>query len=214
MNHSPYKLLEAKLDVIQRIARIVEERNTYMSKHILRMSHYSACLAEEAGLSQEECRVILEASGLHDIGKIAIPDKILRKPGKLNSSEWVIMRSHTVIGAELLANNKSKFFKMARIIALTHHERWDGSGYPNNLKDKKIPLVGRICGLCDVFDALMTRRPYKTAWTLDQTIEEIKRGRETHFDPELVECFIKILPRLKNIRKRYADLDSDRISPE
>ena len=199
------KLFDIKMDIVQRLARVVEQRDAQIGNHLLRMSHYSTCLAQEYGLTKEECGLILQASALHDIGKIAIPERILRKPAKLTIPEWAVMKTHTTIGGELLSDNNSKFFKIAREIALSHHERWDGNGYPRKLKGKSIPLVGRICGLCDVFDALTTKRPYKEAWTLEQTLTIIADGRGQHFDPDLVQCFFKILPQIKEIRKKFAD---------
>lgn len=199
------KLFDVKLDIIQRIAKIVEQRDAQMGNHLLRMSHYSKCLAEVLGLPKEECATILQASTLHDIGKIAIPEKILRKPGKLTGPEWAVMKTHTTIGSELLADSNSKFFKMAREIALSHHEHWDGNGYPKKLKGEDIPLVGRICGLCDVFDALLTKRPYKEAWSLDQTLDAISHDKGKHFDPVVVKHFLKILPQINQIREEYTD---------
>jgi len=204
------QLSNTQLDVITRLARAIEYRDSETGLHIVRMSHYSACLAKESGLSSSECDSLLTAAPLHDIGKIGIPDRILQKPGRLTDEEWEVMKTHTTIGAELLSGSNSEFMKMARLIALTHHEKWDGSGYPKGLKENQIPLVGRICGLCDVFDALMTARPYKGAWKLDQTIEEIKDGRGKHFDPKLVDSFIKILPEIQQIQEKYVDTNDEK----
>lgn len=203
------ELYDTQIDVIQRLGRAIEYRDSETGMHIIRMSHYSACLAAKAGLSMEDCELILTASPLHDIGKIGIPDSILRKPGKLTPEEWAIMKTHTTIGAELLSGSNSKFIKMARDIALTHHEKWDGMGYPNGLKEEDIPIVGRICGLCDVFDALMSKRPYKRSWTLEETLDEIKAGAGSHFDPNLVDHFFEILPQIEHISKKYVDADSE-----
>jgi len=175
------------------------------------MSHYSACLAAKAGMTMEECELVLTASPLHDIGKIAIPDSILRKPGKLTPEEWAIMKTHTKIGAELLSGSKSKFLQTASDIALSHHEKWDGTGYPNELEGEEIPLMGRVCGLSDVFDALMTKRPYKSAWTIEHTLDEIKKGKGTHFDPQLVDAFVEILPQINHIREKYVDPQEEEI---
>ncbi len=199
------KLFDVKMDIIQRLARVVEQRDAQMGNHLLRMSHYSKCLAQALGLAKDECTIILQASTLHDIGKIAIPEKILRKPGKLTSGEWAVMKTHTTIGSELLSDSNSKFFKMAREIALSHHEHWDGNGYPAKLKGENIPMVARICGLCDVFDALLTKRPYKEAWTLDQTLDAISHDKGKHFDPFLVKHFLKILPQIHQIREEFTD---------
>jgi len=206
------EVYETQRDVINRLARAVEYRDSETGLHIVRMSHYAACLADEAGLSNEECGLILMASPLHDIGKIGIPDSILQKPGKLTPEEWEIMKTHTVIGGELLSGGNSEFLNLAKEIALTHHEKWDGSGYPEGLKEKGIPLCGRICGLCDVFDALMTCRPYKRAWTVEETLDVIKEGKGTHFDPELVEHFLTVLPQIKLITDKYVDPILDDVS--
>jgi len=202
------ELYDTQIDVITRLARAIEYRDSETGLHILRMSHYSARLAAEAGCSMQYCEMVLTAAPLHDIGKIGIPDKILQKSGRLSEEEWEIMKTHTTIGAELLSGSNSKFLNIAREIALTHHEHWDGAGYPNGLKGEEIPLIGRICGLTDVFDALMATRPYKRPWTFEQTIDEIKSGDGSHFDPRLVEKFLSILPDIQYIRDKYVDPQS------
>jgi putative two-component system response regulator len=138
---------------------------------------------------------------MHDIGKIGIPDSILQKPGKLTQEEWEIMKRHSAIGAQILSGNNSKLLHMAKTIALTHHEKWDGSGYPNGLKGENIPLIGRIVCLCDVFDALTSDRPYKKAWSLEDTLAEIERLDSIFFDPILVKKFRLILPEILRINK-------------
>jgi putative two-component system response regulator len=140
--------------------------------------------------------MLRQASALHDVGKIGIPDHILRKPGGLDDDEWVTMRSHTTKGAEILAGSSSPLIQMAETIAWTHHERWDGSGYPNGLKGQEIPLVGRICAVCDVFDALGSRRAYKEPWAPSRVLEEVAQGSGTHFDPALVAAFLAIASEL------------------
>ncbi len=199
------KLYESQVDVIQRLARAVEYRDSETGMHIIRMSHYSECLAKKVGLSGQECEMILTASPLHDIGKIGIPDSILQKPGKLTENEWEIMKTHTTIGAELLDGSDSEFLKIAQEIALTHHEKWDGTGYPGGLKGEAIPLVGRICGLCDVFDALTSARPYKKAWSSEEAIEEIQKGGGTHFDSKLLEAFMEISSQIQELKEKYHD---------
>ena len=207
VNQRTQELYETQLDVIQRLARAVEFRDTETGMHIIRMSHFSAMLAAQAGLKKDICDLILAASPLHDIGKIGIPDSILRKPGKLTPEEWEIMKTHTTIGAELLKGGNSQFLIMASEIALTHHEKWDGTGYPYGISGERIPLIGRICCLCDVFDALMTKRPYKNAWSIEATLEEIRKGKDAHFDPRLVDLFLKIVPELRHVHEKYADQD-------
>ena len=195
----------SSFEVIERLARAVEDRDLQMSFHVVRMNSYGYCLAKKNGWHKEDCHVIMAASTLHDIGKIAVSEQILCKAGRLTMEEWIVMKTHTIVGAELLSGNPSRFFDMAKEIALTHHEKWDGSGYPAGLKGKEIPLAGRICCLCDVFDALMSKRPYKKAWPLKETILEIKKGRGRHFDPFLVDQFLEILPDIMEIRENYAD---------
>ena len=198
-------LQETRLDVIRRLAHAAEYRDNETGSHIIRMSTYSVCLAQQVGFNESQRELLLMASPLHDIGKIAIPDYILLKPGKLDPDEWEIMKTHTTMGAELLSGSKSPFLQMAEIIALTHHEKWDGSGYPQGLKKENIPLIGRICGLCDVFDALTNKRPYKPAWSFQRAAEEIQQQNGKHFDPSLVESFVKILPEFKEIISQYKD---------
>jgi len=149
-----HQLRESQLDIIRRLAQAAEFRDNDTGLHIIRMSQYCAKFSEILGLSREESELILNAAPLHDVGKIGIPDSILLKPGKLTPEEFEIMKTHTTIGGKLLSKGKSPVMKMAREIALTHHEKWDGTGYPNQLKGEDIPLVGQICSVCDVFDAL------------------------------------------------------------
>lgn len=199
------ELYETQKDVIQRMARAVEYRDLETGLHIVRMSQYCNLLAQEIGLSRKDCDMIAIASPLHDIGKIGIPDIILQKPGKLTEAEWEVMKTHTTIGAELLSDGNSLFLKMAREIAFTHHERWDGHGYPAGLKKNNIPIFGRICCLCDVFDALTSVRPYKKAWPVPKALQEIAAGRGKHFDPDLVDLFLSILSKVRKIKHNNKD---------
>jgi putative two-component system response regulator len=157
------------------------------------------------GLDEKECELILNASPMHDVGKIGIPDNILLKPGKFEAEEWEKMKTHAEIGGEILSGNDSDLLLMARIIALTHHEKWDGSGYPRGLVGEDIPLVGRIVALADVFDALTSERPYKKAWPVDAAIEYINEQKGLHFDPKLVDLFNENIEEILNIRKTYAE---------
>jgi putative two-component system response regulator len=136
-------------------------------------------------MDADEAELLRHASAMHDVGKIAIPDTILRKPGPLTAEEWEVMKRHTTIGGDLLAGSRSPLVQMGEVIARTHHERWDGSGYPAGLAGEDIPLVGRICAVCDVFDALTSPRPYKHAWTVDDALTEIAAQSGRHFDPRL-----------------------------
>ncbi|MFA6378525.1 MAG: HD domain-containing phosphohydrolase [Candidatus Omnitrophota bacterium] len=198
------ELSQTRLDIIQRLARAAEYRDEDTGIHIVRMSKLCAKLGAALGLGSHECDLILNASPLHDIGKLGIPDNILLKPAKLTPEEWNMMKIHTSIGAKLLAGSDSEFMKMAETIALTHHEKWDGTGYPDGLKGEEIPLVGRIVSICDVFDALMSRRPYKKAWTLDEALAEIKRTSGTHFDPQVANAFFHVvLAERDEIAKQY-----------
>jgi HD-GYP domain-containing protein (c-di-GMP phosphodiesterase class II) len=186
------ELRESQLEVIQRLSAAVESRDEETGLHIERISWFSRRLALAAGASPAEADLIGRASALHDVGKISIPDRVLLKPGRLDPVEWEVMKTHTTAGAALLAGSSSPFVQMAETIARTHHERWDGSGYPAGLAGEDIPLAGRICGICDVFDALLSKRPYKQAWSLDDALAEIDRSRGSHFDPRLVEAFLAI----------------------
>ncbi|MFH1359851.1 MAG: HD domain-containing phosphohydrolase [Candidatus Omnitrophota bacterium] len=199
------ELRDTQLDIIRRLAHAAEYRDNETGIHIIRMSHYCAKLGEAIGLNESDRELLLNASPLHDIGKIGIPDHILLKPGKLTDEEYEIMKTHTTIGSELLSGSDSPLMKMAQTIALTHQEKWDGTGYPKGLKGEEIPLVGRLVGLCDVFDALTSNRPYKKAWSTQDAVEEIRNQKGKQFDPKLVEAFMKILPEIKAIQKKYLE---------
>jgi CHASE2 domain-containing sensor protein len=186
------ELRESQLEVIQRLSAAVESRDEETGLHIERMSWFSRQLALAVGSSPAEAELIGRASALHDVGKISIPDHVLLKPGKLDPVEWEVMKTHTTAGAQLLSGSRSPFVQMAETIARTHHERWDGSGYPAGLAGEEIPLAGRICGICDVFDALLSKRPYKDAWSLDEALAEIERSSGSHFDPRLADAFLAI----------------------
>ena len=193
------EIRETRLDVIQRLAIAAELRDAGTGKHIYRMSRYSQLLALAVGFTKEQAELLLTTAPLHDIGKIAIPDSILLKPSSLEPHEFEIIKTHTTLGAKMLSGSDSVFLKMAETIALTHHEKWDGTGYPHGIKGEEIPLVGRICALADVFDALSSARPYKKAWTFDETLEELRKLKGTHFDPKLVEAFEDIQKDIKAV---------------
>ncbi len=199
------KLRETQLDIIRRLGRAAEYRDNETGFHVIRMSHFSACLARTVGFSDTDCEILLYASPMHDVGKIGIPDRILLKNAPLTSEEWTIMKTHTVIGSDLLAGHDSELMQMASELALCHHEKWDGSGYPRGLKGEEIPLIARIVALCDVFDALTSARPYKKAWSIEETMTYIEAERGKHFDPKLVELFQQVLPEILEIKARYAD---------
>jgi CHASE2 domain-containing sensor protein len=191
------ELHATELEVIQRLGHAVESRDEETGDHIGRMSQLCYRLALAAGLEAETAEIVRHASAMHDVGKIAIPDAILRKPAKLTAGEWEIMKSHTTIGAELLAGSRSPLVQMGEVIARTHHERWDGSGYPAGLAGEHIPLVGRICAVADVFDALISVRPYKRAWSVEEALAEIGRQSGQHFDPRIAALLLTMGPELQ-----------------
>jgi putative two-component system response regulator len=199
------ELRETQLEIIRRLGRAAEYRDNVTGMHVVRMSHYCARLGRAVGLSASECEMLLHASPMHDIGKIGIPDRVLLKEGRLSPEEWEIMRTHAEIGAKLLEGSNSPIMHMAADIARTHHEKWDGTGYPNRLKGEDIPLAGRIVALCDVFDALTSERPYKKAWKLEDVMDELDRLSGSHFDPRLVVAFKEILPDILEIRARHSE---------
>jgi putative two-component system response regulator len=199
------ELRESRLEIIRRLGHAAEYRDEETGNHIIRMSQMCAILACKAGWTEEQCDLILQASPMHDIGKIGIPDAILLKPGKLDPQEWQTMKTHAEIGGRLLEGNNSELLVMAREIALNHHEKWDGSGYPHGLRGKDIPLSGRIAALADVFDALTSARPYKKAWLVEDAVELIRENRGTHFDPELVDLFLADVASFTKIKNTYQD---------
>ena len=199
------QLYDTQLQIIYSLGRASEYRDNETGMHIKRISNYSYKLGCAAGMSKEESELLLHTSTMHDVGKIGIPDSILLKPGKLGPHEMEIMKTHTIIGGEMLSGHDSKQLQMAQLIAITHHEKWDGSGYPRGLKGEEIPLVGRIVGLCDVFDALISERPYKKAWPVEDAVLEIERGSGNHFDPHLVKLFKQIFNEILMIKERFSD---------
>ncbi len=202
------ELHETRLEIVRRLGRAVEYRDNETGLHVIRMSHYAALLGRAHGMSSTECDMLLHACPMHDIGKIGIPDRILLKPSPLNPEEWRMMQTHTTIGAELLAGHDSGLMQMAYDTALTHHERWDGNGYPHRLAGPTIPLVGRITAICDVFDALTSERPYKIAWPIKDAVAELQKQRGTQFDPTLVDQFCGILSDILAIHEQYSEPQS------
>lgn len=199
------ELKAAYLDTIFRLSIAAEFKDEDTSAHIKRMSNYSQIISKELGLPNLEVENILYASPMHDIGKIGISDNILLKPGKLTADEFQEIKKHPIIGAQILTNSTSEVLQLAEIIALTHHEKFDGSGYPYRLKGKQIPLSGRIVAIADVFDALTSRRCYKPPFTLGQSINIIKEGSNKHFDPEVVEAFLSSLDEILKVKDKYAE---------
>lgn len=199
------ELNDTRLEIIRRLGRAAEYRDNETGLHIIRMSKYCELLAREIGLPEAQCKILLDATPMHDIGKIGIPDAVLLKPGKLTPEEFGIIKTHTTIGSRILSGHNSDLMETAREIAHTHHEKWDGSGYPQGLKGEEIPISGRIAALCDVFDALTMARPYKKAWTLEAAVDYINENNEKHFDPKLVAAFNRTLPKTLEIQKALAE---------
>jgi putative two-component system response regulator len=182
----------AQIEILERLALAAEYRDDDTGEHTKRVGKTAAKIAEALGGSPEEVELIRRAAPLHDVGKIAIPDAILLKPGKLTPEEFACMQTHTRLGAQMLSGGGFALLQVAEQIALTHHERWDGSGYLG-LREEAIPLVGRIVAVADVFDALTSERPYKRAWSLDEALEEIRQQSGRQFDPRVVQAFLKVI---------------------
>jgi CHASE2 domain-containing sensor protein len=185
-------LAEAEREIAHRLGIAVEWRDAETGVHIERMGRLCERLAREVGMNAHQAELLRDASALHDVGKVGISDEILLKPGPLDPAEWATMKTHTTIGASILSGSRSELVQLAEQIALSHHERWDGSGYPRGLSGDEIPLVARICAVCDVFDALLSPRPYKNAWPLRDVISELASLRGTHLDPALVDAFLPL----------------------
>ena len=199
------ELQRTRLEIIQRLGRAAEYKDNETGHHVMRMSHYSQLIAQAMGKSERWCEKLLHAAPMHDIGKIGIPDAIMLKPGKLTDDEFDVMKTHPRIGAEILGNSTAELMVMAKNVALYHHEKWNGSGYPERLSGKDIPLEARIVALADVFDALTSERPYKRAWSVEEACEYIHDSRGEHFDPEVVEAFDQCLPDILKIKERWQE---------
>jgi putative two-component system response regulator len=199
------ELEDTRTEIIQRLGRAAEYRDNETGMHVIRMGHLSCRLGKFLGLSEEDQHCLLHAAPMHDIGKVGIPDRILLKAEKLLPEEWEIMKTHAQIGAHILSGGTSEIMRWAESIALSHHERWDATGYPNGLKHEDIPLCGRIVALCDVFDVLTTQRPYKPAWPVAVAMREIRSKSGRHFDPALVDLFEKNLSEMVEITDNFPD---------
>jgi len=198
-------LARSRAETIRRLAVAAEHRDMETSAHLERMSAYAAILARRTGLDRDACEDIRLASPMHDIGKLGIPDDVLLHPGAFSPEQRRIMCTHTVLGHRILAGSESPLLELGATIALTHHEWWDGSGYPNGLAGDAIPLAGRIVALADVFDALASPRRYKRAFSIDETVAQVRAERGTHFDPDLVDVFLDGLDELLFIRDAHPD---------
>ena len=192
-------------ELLFRMSRAAEFRDPETGAHIQRMANYSCLIAQQLGLSNEEQTLILLAAPMHDVGKIGIPDQILLKPGKLTAEEFATMKTHTTIGFELLKDSDSTILQAAATIAVSHHEKFDGSGYPCGQAGAAIPLFGRIVAVADVFDALTSERPYKKAWSLDQAAAFLHEGRGRHFDPDCLDAFMARWADAMSVHSRFRD---------
>jgi putative two-component system response regulator len=190
-------------DTIFRLSLASEYRDDDTSVHLHKMSHYAAALAKKAGLDNSHVNRIRHSMPMHDIGKIGIPDRVLLKPSALSAEEWTMMKTHTTIGAKILEDSNSEYLEMGCVIALTHHEKYDGTGYPTGLSGEKIPIEGRIASLADIFDALTSKRPYKAALSFEESIDIMKTSRWTHFDPKLLDHFLAIKDEIRSIKHQF-----------
>ena len=200
-----YELNDTRVEIIRRLGRAAEFKDNETGMHVIRMSWFAKFLAQEIGKDSQWCELLYNAAPMHDIGKIGIPDHVLLKPGKLNDEEWHIMQKHAEYGAEIIGEHTSPLLQLAKEVAIYHHEKWNGSGYPNGISGTDIPLSARIVAIADVFDALTSERPYKKAWSEEDAIELLKSEAGIHFDPDLVPKFIDCLPKVRQIQTKYRD---------
>jgi len=206
------RLKRSSLSTIHCLSRAAEYKDEDTAAHIRRIGEYTRIIGREIGMSGYEQEMLIYATPMHDIGKIGIPDRILLKPGKLDPEEWVIMQQHTIFGCKILTVEADGFLELARSIALTHHERWDGSGYPQGLAGEKIPVAGRITAVADVFDALSSNRPYKKALPLEESASIVFGERGAHFDPRMVDAFVAVQEEIFTIRQNYKDESGSTLS--
>ncbi|MDC9499107.1 MULTISPECIES: response regulator [unclassified Pseudoalteromonas] len=199
------QLKQAHVDLVHRLGRAAEYKDTDTGEHIARMSQYSKLLALEFGMGDQQAELLRQAAPMHDVGKIGIPDAILLKPGRLTPDEFDHMKQHAAIGAQILANSSSPLLQLAHKLAIEHHEKWDGSGYPNGLKGEQISVEGRIVAIADVFDALTSKRPYKEAWGVEEALEHMQAQAGKHFDPHLINLFVNKLDAIIAIKNAYQE---------
>lgn len=199
------ELERTQLQIIQSLGYAAEYKDDDTGQHVVRMSHYCRIIAEKAGLSESRVEEIFRTAPMHDIGKIGIPDGILKKNGKLDANEWEIMKNHPLIGAKIIGDHSEGLLKTARMISLSHHEKWDGSGYPYGLKKEEICIEGRITAIADVFDALTSARPYKKPWPVEEAVQYLQNESGKHFDAELVQIFLKELPSIIEISRKWKE---------
>src|SRR6202166_4702867 len=203
----------AHVDTIRRLVLAAELKDPDTARHIMRISRYSVVLARALHMSPGETEVLAHAVTMHDVGKIGIPDAILFKRGALDAEEKKVMESHTLIGGRILADSPSALMQQGQVVALSHHERWDGTGYPRRLRGEQIPIAGRICAVVDVFDAMTTDRPYRSAFPPDEALETMRQGRGAHFDPRLLDLFMDRLDEVLEVRKRLGEEEAAERQP-
>jgi putative two-component system response regulator len=203
------ELRETRLQIVQRLGLAAEYKDNETGRHVIRMSHYARLLGLAAGMHEAEAEELLHAAPLHDVGKIGIPDRILQKPGKLDADERRIMQSHVEIGVRIIGDHPRGVLAVAHRIALGHHEKWDGSGYPSGLAGEAIPFEARIVAIADVFDALTSERPYKKAWPVEEALNYLRENRGRHFDPALVDLFLTLMDPVQEIMQRWAEQAPD-----
>ena len=201
------ELEDTHREIIYKLGEIGECRSSETGQHVKRVAEYSKLLAQKVGLEVEDVNRLFTASPMHDIGKVGIPDSILNKNGKLDLAEWEIMKTHASIGYEILKTSKRDILQAAAVISHTHHEKWDGSGYPLGTKGEDIHIFGRITAIADVFDALGSERVYKKAWPLDKILDLFNEEKGKHFDPNLMEIFMENLEEFLQIRDNYKDVN-------
>ena len=199
------ELEETRLEIIRCLGRAAEYRDNETGMHVIRLGYFVKLLANKSGLTDFEAEQLMYASMMHDTGKIGVPDQVLLKPGKLTLEEFDIIKTHPQIGAFIIGEHKSELLKLARVIALTHHEKWNGKGYPNGLKGEEIPIGGRLTAIADIFDALTSVRPYKQAWSVDDALDLIGKEAGEALDPKLAPLFIELRPEIEKIMQTFRD---------
>ena len=214
MAHARRVAYEAQLETVERLAMLAEYKDKVTGRHLQRMSEYSAVIARGLNLPPDEVELILHASRMHDVGKIAVPESILRKPAALDTQEWAVMREHSTIGSRILENSESELLQAGCVIALHHHERWNGGGYPSGLAGDDIPLWGRICAVADVFDAVTSERPYKPAFPNEEALQLLRDGRGKHFDPKVIDAFFDCLQDILAVQDKFKDKTGDQRTGE
>ena len=204
-----HELHKTQLEVVKRLTRAADFRDGQTGLHNKRLSLYCSIIGQSYGLGKGANWLLYHAVPMHDVGKVGIADSILLKKGSLTLKEYEIIKGHCEIGGDLLKGGSSKLLKIARVVALTHHEHWDGSGYPMGLSGKKIPLVGRIVAICDIFDALTTQRPYKKAWQFEEAVKEIQRLNNKYFDPQIVNIFVHNISKIRKVYDQFSKTNEE-----